>query len=806
MKADKSMTFSLGNKSFRNILLAVILVIGISLSILISVLSYHAEEKLVWQEFKADVENRHSALKREIDLNLHMIKSLQALYYHSIKDKDVKRYEFGNFTSHILKQYEDIQALEWIPRVPDSRREEYENSAKREGLADFRFTERTAQGKMRRAAKRKEYFPVYFVEPYKGNEMAPGFDLASNPTMREAMEAARKSGEIIASGKINFLEEATSQSSIVIFAPVYRRVALINSDQRRWDNLEGFGAGVFRVSSSVEESMSFLAPAGIDFIIHDVSAAGTKRVLYAHSSRARKTSMPNNVLPETRFRLIKTLDVAGRKWEIIYSAAPERMAASNSLSHWGFLLSGLAFTGLVAGFLFIIVRYAGQVEKSSRDLSDVNANLLNEMMERKRDEQIIEALYRKNRIILDSAGDGILEIDLEGITTFINPAAANMLGMKAEDILGKLQHALIHHSKPDGTPYPEGECPIYAAYKNNSINHVDNEVFWKKDGTSFPVEYTCTPILEAGKLSGAVIVFRDITERREMKRKLSEYTVNLEQRVKARTRELENAMQAAEAANSAKSAFLANMSHELRTPLNSIIGFSEILEVGIAGPIADNQKELLNDISTSGKQLLSLINDILDLSKVETGQMKLELGEINIEVIIDGSLVMFREKAMKHNIKIAAEVEAEIGNIVADERKIKQVLFNLLNNAFKFTPDEGSVRVAARKVGRSERGDSFSGTSAFPLFRTDGDFIEISVTDTGIGISSEDQKKLFQPFQQIDSALSRKYSGTGLGLNLCKQFVELHGGRIWVESELEKGSRFIFVIPIKQTIENKMVT
>jgi signal transduction histidine kinase len=281
-----------------------------------------------------------------------------------------------------------------------------------------------------------------------------------------------------------------------------------------------------------------------------------------------------------------------------------------------------------------------------------------------------------------------------------------------------------------------------------------------------------------------VVVFRDITERMEMKRKLREYTVNLEQMVKARTGELENAMHAAEAANISKSEFLANMSHELRTPLNSIIGFSVILEDGMAGPIADNQKELLNDITTSGKRLLSLINDILELSAVEAGKMVLELSEFNLEEIIDGSLVMFKEKAMKHNIKIAAEVEAVIGNIVADERKIKKVLCNLLSSAFKFTSDGGSVRVQARKAHGAQ---------------LDADFLEISVADTGIGVAPENQTKLFQPFQQIDSTISRQYPGTGLGLNLCKKFIELHGGSIWIESELGKGSRFIFVIPIKQT-------
>ncbi|HCC68360.1 MAG TPA: hypothetical protein DEP99_00515, partial [Nitrospiraceae bacterium] len=222
--------------------------------------------------------------------------------------------------------------------------------------------------------------------------------------------------------------------------------------------------------------------------------------------------------------------------------------------------------------------------------------------------------------------------------------------------------------------------------------------------------------------------------------------------------ELRVAMKQAEAANQAKSEFLANMSHELRTPLNSIIGFSEIMKDGMTGPLTDDQKEYLNDILESGRHLLNLITDILDLSKVETGKMELELSEFNLKILLENSFVMFKEKAMKHNIKVKAEVEEEIENIIADERKIKQIMFNLLSNAFKFTPDGGSVRVSAR----SELADF--------------DYIEISVEDTGIGISEEDQKRLFQPFQQLETVLSKKYPGTGLGLAISKKIVELHGG------------------------------
>ena len=259
-------------------------------------------------------------------------------------------------------------------------------------------------------------------------------------------------------------------------------------------------------------------------------------------------------------------------------------------------------------------------------------------------------------------------------------------------------------------------------------------------------------------------------------------------------RELELRREEAEAASRSKTDFLANMSHELRTPLNAILGFSEIMEMGMAGPITDKQKEFLGDISTSGKHLLSLITDILDLSKVEAGKVELEPSEFSLREVVDDSLVLFKEKSMKHRIKVLVNIDEKISRMIADKRKIKQILVNLLSNAFKFTQDEGDVRVSARRVQSSE----FKVQSEENLNdERNVDFIEISVADTGIGISKDNMLRLFQPFQQVETSLTRKYAGTGLGLSLCRRFVELHGGRIWVESEPGKGSVFTFVIPMR---------
>ncbi len=245
--------------------------------------------------------------------------------------------------------------------------------------------------------------------------------------------------------------------------------------------------------------------------------------------------------------------------------------------------------------------------------------------------------------------------------------------------------------------------------------------------------------------------------------------VRLITELQARTAELQVASQH-------KSEFLANMSHELRTPLNAIIGFSDVLLQGMFGDTNDKQTEYLRDILASGQHLLSLINDILDLSKIEAGRMELDVAAFDLPMAIDDAMLLMRERASRRGITLERHVDERVGEIRADERKVKQVLLNLLSNALKFTPEGGRLDVRAGLA---------NGTA------------EISVTDTGIGIASEDHGAVFEEFRQVGKT-DKKAEGTGLGLALCRKFVELHGGRIWVKSQVGVGSTFTFTLPLSQ--------
>jgi hypothetical protein len=353
------------------------------------------------------------------------------------------------------------------------------------------------------------------------------------------------------------------------------------------------------------------------------------------------------------------------------------------------------------------------------------------------------------RSLIESNIDALMTTDAAGIITDVNRQMEALTGCTRDELIG----APFRNYFTDADRAEAGINRVLAEGKVTNYELTARA----RDGKLTVVSYNATTFHDRDRrLQGVFAAARDVTELKRYEQTLQQKNVELED------------------ASRMKSEFLANMSHELRTPLNAIIGFSEVLLERLFGDVNEKQADYLQDIHSSGRHLLNLINDILDLSKIEAGRMELEPSTFDLPSAIANAMALIRERAQRHGIALEMDVDAELGDVVADERKLKQILLNLLSNAVKFTPDGGRIDVRARQ---------------------DESFVRIAVADTGVGIAQEDQEAVFEEFRQVGSNYTSKQEGTGLGLALTRRFVELHGGTIGVESEPGQGSTFTFTLP-----------
>jgi PAS domain S-box-containing protein len=352
----------------------------------------------------------------------------------------------------------------------------------------------------------------------------------------------------------------------------------------------------------------------------------------------------------------------------------------------------------------------------------------------------VDAAHRRTESILDSAGDGIIGIDRHGVVTFANHAALEMLAIPAADLVGSPFHERVQHTRFDGTRYPWELSPVHATLHGGSAVREYDEVFWRPDGTWFEAEYTTTPLAEGRTVVGAVVTFRDVTERRMIDRMKDE--------------------------------FVSVVSHELRTPLTSIRGSLGLLAGGVYGKLSDEAQSMLDVAVANSERLVRLVNDILDLERLASGQAQLDVTEIDLREVADAAA------AAMHGAAVAAGVDLDVRGapvrLLADRHRLAQVLDNLIGNAVKFSPAGGHVEVEVEE---------------------DGTHGVISVCDHGRGIPPDQLERIFDRFQQVDASDAREKGGTGLGLAIAKGIVDQHGGTLSVTSELGVGTTFRVALP-----------
>ncbi|MDM9384743.1 ATP-binding protein [Chlorogloeopsis sp. ULAP01] len=409
-----------------------------------------------------------------------------------------------------------------------------------------------------------------------------------------------------------------------------------------------------------------------------------------------------------------------------------------------------------------------RVHERTAELRRANRRLLQEISERERalrdrkqTQASLERLSRQSELILNSAGEGIYGLNCQGKITFVNPAAARMLGYTVKELINLFMHEIVKHSRPDGIRYFFEDNPIYATLQDGTVQHITDDIFYRRDGSKFPVEYVSTPIREQKTIVGAVVIFKDITERQIIERMKDE--------------------------------FVSVVSHELRTPLTSIRSALGLLARGSLNNQPEKSQRMLEIAFDNTNRLVRLINDILDIERINSGKVTMHKQTCNAADLMIQAVDEMR--AMAEKAEIHLELTPASVQLWADPDRIIQTITNLLSNAIKFSPPGSTVWLSVelqqegeeRKAGGGEENKFTTSASSYLLFQ---------IKDQGRGIPEDKLETIFDRFQQVDASNSRHQGGTGLGLAICRSIIQQHGGKIWAESSLGKGSTFYFTLPI----------
>ena len=685
--------------------------------------------------FNRAAADRIFAVGRSIHESIDAVASLAAfIVAHGDADRDA----FDAFASSTIERQKGIKALEWIPRIAASERTTYEALAHQDGFPAFRITEREAQGKMVPAGDRDEYFPVYFVTPYAGNEIALGFDLGSNATRLAALEAARDNGKSVVSGRITLVQESGSQYGFLAFTPVYRTRLPDDTVEQRRKNLRGFTLGVFRMGDVVEGAFYHSAtkalkhPAGIDLYLYDLGGEADARLLHVYSSRSRTESAP--LMDENEARVgphtAQIIDVAGRQWLIVARPKDEGFSTGSAWQAWTAALMVLAFTAMLAAYLVSGVNRTKAIEalvnERTLELQQLN-------------ETLVESQARASAVV-ENIVDGIVTIDGSGVIQSFNPAAETIFGYTADEAI----HRNVNILMPEPFHGSHDEyLTQYAETGEGKIIGVGREVVGqRKDGSTFPLDLAVSEswLGDRPLFTG---IARDITDRKEVDRMKNE--------------------------------FISTVSHELRTPLTSIMGSLGLVRSGSLGEYPKKIGSLIDIAHNNSERLVRLINDLLHMEKVEFGNFDEQVEPLDMVSLVDAAIA--DNKGYCEQFGVTCELQGRRERIVVpgSRDRLIQVLTNLISNAAKFSRRGGHVEITISR--RDDR-------------------VRVDVVDHGSGIAPDFQDCVFQQFAQADSSDHRRIGGTGLGLSICKAIVEGYGGTIGFDTTQGNGTTFHFDLPI----------
>jgi PAS domain S-box-containing protein len=710
------------------------MLVGIAISLILFLELKKTNDRDLEQKFANASMERANVIIEHFDDYLRELNSIKRFYYGS---DFVSRKEFQAFVTPIL-QNKGFQAIEWLPRVSSEKRAHYESAAQKEGYNDFRFIEVNGNGQTKVAENKSLYFPVYYLEPLKGNESALGFaaDL-SNPVFGSPIAKAYSSGK--PSGGNRFLIKPDKEGNYVfnVVIPVYKgdkepdSLSLISAE------LEGFIQGTLKPAEIINEAISKFHPLGICTYFSDLAAPSNEQILYEHKPRIGSL----NPAAGFNYRFIKKFELAGREYSI--KCAPNEAFIYNNSNKEYLYLPLLAF-----GFTILISLYLSSVlfqrEKAEALVSKRNIELKNS--------------EEKSRLLIQNSNDVIVIIDQSGSQLFVSESAARITGYSTDELRKKKIESVVH---------PDDRARILEAI-DDCVKNPEKPVtvqfrHKKKSGGYCYLESVGMNFINTPGIMGIVVNTRDITER-----KLVED-------------ELRSAKEKAEEMNRLKTSFFANMSHELRTPLHGMLGIAQVLSEMAED---ENKKNLANMIFSSGKRLLNTLNMILNFSKVEANKQEIRYAKINLTEAVKHNISLFNMMALDKELSLDFYSSGKDILVYTDAQMIDSILNNLIDNAIKYT-ERGGIKVYLE-----------------PEIVDGKSYAMIKIKDTGLGIPKNNQNNIFDEFQQVSQGYGRSFEGTGLGLSIVKKYVELLNGKILLTSKIGEGSEFTVFIPEKNYLEH----
>jgi len=682
----------------------------------------HYESQRVVLEFRKQAALLHQTLESKIQLNLDAIQTLKD-FSHGVGKMDFQG--FTLFAEGTLARHPSLHAISYNPRVLAAGRSAFEAVIREEVDPAFTIRERRSQGGLVSAGKREEYVTVAYIQPLAANKNALGFDVASTPVRKVALDRARDTGKAVATGSITLVQESRSQKGVLAFLPMFEGKSATLAERR--GNIKGYGVGVFRVGDLLVSALGGVDPNEIAARLYDNDPQTGKSFLAGYGGGSglwEKERALQSGLNITGPWWSQTLNFAGRQWQLEISPTRTVLDSQRSWGGWFVLAGGLLFASFLGAFLLIMTGRTARVEELIRERTGQLAD-------------------RESRLvaILENAGEGIITMSEQGIIESANPAAAKLFGFTNVEMVGHNVKMLM--PSPTRENHDSYLQHFRETGEKNILGNSREVEGLRKDGSPIHVALSVSEVQLADHriFTGTL---HDLTERNR--------------------------------ADKLKSEFVSTVSHELRTPLTSIYGGLKMVMAGVAGELPEKAQRLVQLAYNNSERLNLLINDILDIQKMEAGRMELQFQTVNAATLVRRAVEENSGYAEKFSVHYTImEPLSETLFVGGDESRLCQVLANFLSNAAKFSQAGDSIEI---KVEESKP------------------WVQFAVTDHGPGIPEEFQSRVFQKFAQADSSDTRQKGGTGLGLSISKALVVLHNGEIDYITRAGQGTTFFFRLPL----------